>query len=178
MLEQIRFFMMDYRRMCGKRKIRLLYSWINRPMIGIWLYRFERSWYLTIGKTWSVVRVFLTPLLNLGYAYSNCEIHYKASIGGGIMILHASPGIVISGQATIGDNLTLVGGNTVGVHAGKAGKLIIGNNCYLGAHSVIIGPLELGDNLVVGACALVTKNFDGNQTLVGVPAGAKPPRPS
>jgi len=126
--------------------------------------------YLTFGTGWRIARILISPLLNLAYAYSNCEIHYKATIGPGISILHASTGIVISGQSHIGKNLTLAGGNMIGIHAGKPGKLIIGDNCYLGANAVIIGPLTIGDNTTIGACALVTKSFEGNVTLIGVPA--------
>jgi len=40
----------------------------------------------------------------------------------------------------------------------------------MGANAVILGPVILGDNTIVGACALVTSSFEGNGTLIGVPA--------
>jgi serine O-acetyltransferase len=126
--------------------------------------------YLLLGKGWKVLRILFSPLLNLSYAYANSEIHYQASIGPGISILHASPGVVISARAIIGSNLTLVGGNIIGIRNDKAGNLSIGNNCYLGANAVILGPVNLGDSTTIGACALVLNDFNGNGSLIGVPA--------
>lgn len=116
------------------------------------------------------MRVPLSPLLNLLYAYSNCEIHYEASIGPGICILHCAPGIVISAKANIGCNLTLVGGNILGIRENLTGDFVIGDNCYMGAHAVVLGPLTLGDFVKVGASALVLNSFKSKSVLVGVPA--------
>lgn len=172
MLEQLRFFFQDYRKICGQKKIRYAYVWMNRVAVGIFLYRFERGMYLSLGRVWKVLRILISPLLNLSYAYANSEIHYQATIGPGLAILHASPGVVISARATIGENLTLVGGNIIGIREGMEGDLRIGHNCYLGANAVILGPVILGDDTTIGACALVIHHYDGKGTLVGVPAKA------
>lgn len=127
--------------------------------------------YLSFGKFWSVFRIIFTPLLNLCYAYSNCEINYHAQVGPGILILHAAPGIVISGKAIIGKNLTLTGGNIIGTKkVTSQTEFIIGNECSLGANAVIIGPLTLGNNVQIGACALVIHSYGNGLTLVGNPA--------
>jgi serine O-acetyltransferase len=126
--------------------------------------------YLAFGKLWKGARILLLPLLNLLYAYANCELHYEATIGPGISILHASTGVVVSARAKIGSNLTLVGGNIIGIREEKKGNLFIGNNCYLGANAVILGPVTIGDNTTIGACALVIENYDGNGVLTGIPA--------
>ncbi|HRG10168.1 MAG TPA: hypothetical protein PLJ08_16455 [Cyclobacteriaceae bacterium] len=99
MFRQISYFFEDYKKICGQKKARYLYVWMNRVTVGILLYRFERGMFLFMGKGWKVLRILLSPILNLSYAYANSEIHYQASIGPGISILHASPGVVISGQA-------------------------------------------------------------------------------
>lgn len=149
----------------------MLYAWLNRVSVGILLYRLERGFYLILGKGWEVLRVLLSPLLNLFYAYSNCEIHYKATIGPGILILHASVGVVVSAKAIIGTNLTLTGGNTIGSRDGTmTGNLTIGDNCTLGVNAVVLGPITLGDDVKIGACALVIDSFGHNVSLGGVPA--------
>jgi serine acetyltransferase len=91
MIQQFRYLFADYKRICGGRKGRLLYLWMSRIAIGIFIYRFERGMYLAFGKFWSAFRIIFTPLLNLFYAYSNCEINYHAQIGPGILILHTAP---------------------------------------------------------------------------------------
>jgi acetyltransferase-like isoleucine patch superfamily enzyme len=53
----------------------------------------------------------------------------------------------------------------------KAGPIIIGDNCWLGASVIILPEVELGEHTVVAAGAIVTKSFpDGNQVIGGNPA--------
>lgn len=52
----------------------------------------------------------------------------------------------------------------------QKGKVIIGNNCWLGAKVVILKDVELGDNCVVGAGAVVTKSFPKGSVIGGIPA--------
>lgn len=172
MLQQLRFFWADYKRMAGRRKVRYLYIWLSRPVVGVWIYRFERSMYLTFGKAWKFLRIPFVPLLNLVYAYGNCEISYEANVGPGISVLHGSLGVVVSRASIIGARLRLTGGNTIGLNANKSseGKIIIGDNCMLGANAVVIGPVRLGNNVSVGACACVVKDTPDNAVLGGVPA--------
>lgn len=107
--------------------------------------------------------------------YSNLDIHYKADIKGGLLILHPAVGVVISGQAVIGENLTLTGGNIIGAKKNcEAGSFKIGDNCSFGANATLIGPLIIGNNIQIGASACVVKSFkQDNLMLVGVPAEIK-----
>lgn len=175
MILQFRFFLQDVRRMLGKRKVRIVYIWLSRSFAGIFLYRTERSLFLTFGKFYEVIRILFLPLINLIQSYSNLDIHYKADIKGGISVLHPSMGVVISGKSIIGYNLTLTGGNIIGINKKcDIGEFVIGDNCNLGANAVILGPVKIGNNIKVGALACVTKDFFGSgTTLVGVPAEIK-----
>ncbi len=172
MVQQFLYFKQDVKRMLGKYKIRILHIWISRVFIGIFMYRLERACFLFFGKYYSFGRVIFIPLFNLIQAYSNLDINYKADIKGGLLILHPSVGVVISGLSVIGKNLTLVGGNIIGAkHSCLKGEYVIGDNCSMGANATIIGPLILGDNINIGASACVVKSHFGNdKTLVGVPA--------
>lgn len=51
-----------------------------------------------------------------------------------------------------------------------AKKIIIGDNCWIGAHVVICPGVTIGDNVVVGAGSVVTKSFGDNVVLAGNPA--------
>lgn len=172
MLEQIRYFGNDVSRMLGNKKIRILYIWLSRVFCGILLYRLERGMFVAFGRPYSFIRVILVPVFNLVQAYSNIDIHYKADIKGGILVLHPSVGVVVSGLAVIGRNLTLTGGNVIGAKKGCAyGGIRVGDNCTMGANAVIIGPLHLADNITIGAMACVTRDCTtGNCILTGVPA--------
>lgn len=174
MLTQARYFIKDVRRIVGKYKIRILHIWLSRVFCGIFLYRLERGLYITIGRPYKYIRVIFIPLFNLMQAYSNLEINYKADIKGGLLVLHASVGCVVSGLAVIGENLTLTGGNIVGGRAGcRRGDLVIGNNCNLGANAVVLGPVTIGNNIEVAASSLVINDCIYDYCLLlGIPAKA------
>lgn len=169
---QFYYFISDVKRILGKHKIRILHIWLSRVFWGLLLYRFERSMYLFFGKYYSYLRVILIPVFNLLQAYSNMDINYKAEIKGGLLVLHPSVGVVISGLSIIGENFTLVGGNIIGAKAGcKRGEFVIGNNCTVGANATIIGPVKIGNNIEIGASACVVKDFlNDSVVLKGVPA--------
>ena len=52
----------------------------------------------------------------------------------------------------------------------EKGRVIIGNNCWIGAKAIILKDVTLGDNCVVGAGAVVTKSFSAGSVVAGVPA--------
>jgi serine O-acetyltransferase len=172
MFTQLNYFKKDLTRMLGKYKIRILHIWLSRVFWGIFLYRLERSFYLLLGKNYGLFRVPFIPILNIIQWYSNLEIHYKADIKGGLLVLHPSVGVVISGLSIIGENFTLVGGNVVGAKAGcKRGEFVIGDNCTVGANATIIGPVKIGNNIEIGASACVVKDFLNDYVVLkGVPA--------
>lgn len=170
MIEQLRYLTEDYRRLCGTQKWRMIYIWMNRTAVGIIAYRLDRGMFLTFGSLWTVIRILLYPLVTIAQAYSNCDIHYKANIKGGLAILHSSPGVVISGKAKIGKYLTLTGGNVIGVRNAGDSEIAIGDNCSVGANAVILSPARLGNHVTIGACALVLKDFEDGSILIGVPA--------
>ncbi len=175
MKQQFLYFIQDVKRMLGKKKYRVLYIWLNRAFLGVLLYRMERGFFLTFGKPYTVLRILFLPLINMIHAITNIDIHYFSNIGGGLVILHPAIGVVISGKAIIGSNLTLTGGNVIGINkTTKMGTFVIGKNCEVGANAVILGPIMLGDNIKIGALACVTKDcLMPNSILVGVPAQIK-----
>lgn len=171
-MTQFRFFLQDVNRMLGKHKIRIIHVWLSRSFVGILLYRLERSFFILFGDIYGYLRIPFIPIINLLQAYSNIDIHYKSNIKGGISILHPSVGCVVSAQAIIGQNLTLIGGNVIGLNKEcRDNDFLIGDNCTLGANATIMGPLKLGNNINIGASACVVKDcLIHNSVLVGVPA--------
>lgn len=171
-MSQLKYFGKDVERMLGRNKWRIVIVFFSRVFVGIFWYRVDRGLYLLLGKSYQVFRIFLSPFFYLVQAYSNLDIHYKADIGPGVTVLHCSVGVVISGNAIIGANFTLTGGNVIGATKEcNVGDYLIGNGCYVGANACIIGPLKLGNNAKIGACACVVKSFEeDNLTLIGVPA--------
>lgn len=175
MIQQLIFFKQDLHRIIGKYRIRIIHIWLSRVFWGILMYRLERGIFLAIGRPYEFIRVIFTPILNLIQSYSNIDLHYKSDIKGGIKVLHPSNGVVISGLAVIGSNLTLTGGNLIGAKPQcKYADIKIGDNCTLGANAVILGPIQLGHGIMIGALACVVNDcIEDNSTLIGVPARKK-----
>lgn len=83
---------------------------------------------------------------------------------------------------SIGDNVTIshdvdfiTHDNSVcklyGVNNDLYGKIIIGNNCFIGAHSIILYGVTIADNVIVGAGSVVTKSIkESNVIVAGNPA--------
>lgn len=172
MMTQMNFFLKDVSRMLGKRKLRIFYIWLSRAFVGILIYRLERSLFLIFGKFYAIFRILFIPFFNIIQAYTNIDIHYKADIKGGLLVLHPAVGCVISGKASIGENLTLTGGNIIGFNTKKNKQNFkIGDDCSLGANAVIIGPVQLNNKITIGASACVSASFlEQNIKIVGVPA--------
>jgi len=81
----------------------------------------------------------------------------------------------------IGDNVTIAPGVRLITHDNSVskvlpnvtdvfGKIIIGNNCFIGAGSIILLGVSLGDNSIVAAGSVVTKSFPSNVVVGGNPA--------
>jgi serine acetyltransferase len=171
-LAQIEYLFKDINSLLGKNKLRLILLFFNRAFWGVFSYRIDRSLYLVFKNSYKFIRIFLSPFFYFLQIISNCDIHYKANIKGGINIHHPSLGVVISGKSIIGEMLTLTGGNAIGIKSSSDEALIsIGDYCNMGANSCIIGPLQLGSNLKIAALACVVKSYcEDNLILVGVPA--------
>src|SRR5262249_475408 len=98
------------------------------------------------------------------------EIHPGAEIGRRLFIDHGM-GTVIGETATVGDDVTLYQGVTLGGTGKEKGKRhpTIGNNVSIGSGAKILGNITIGDNCRVGADSVVLRNVPENSTIVGVP---------
>ena len=102
-----------------------------------------------------------------------CDIGYNAKIDEGFAIGHPV-GIVITGEATIGKNCTIMSNVTIGAKEGQnEGAPIIKNQVYIGTGAKILGKCTIEDNVTIGANAVVLKNVTANKIAVGVPANEK-----
>jgi len=98
------------------------------------------------------------------------EIHPGAVLGKRFFIDHGM-GVVIGETATVGDDVTLYQGVTLGGTGKRNGKRhpTLRNNVVVGAGAQILGNITVGENSRVGAGSVVLTDVPDNSTIVGVP---------
>ncbi len=95
------------------------------------------------------------------------ELPRTTAIDGGLRIDHYGS-IVINCQLIAGRNLTITHGVLIGQT--QSGVPELGDNVAIGAGAKVLGGIRLGNNVVVGAGAVVTKSFEDDAVVAGVPA--------
>jgi len=98
------------------------------------------------------------------------EIHPGAKIGRRLFIDHGM-GAVIGETATVGDDVTLFQGVTLGGTGKEHGKRhpTIEDGVVVGGGAKILGNITVGKNCRIGAGSVVLRNVPDNSTVVGVP---------
>lgn len=98
------------------------------------------------------------------------ELPCEARVGRRLRIEHFG-GIIVSGDAVIGDDVVLRQGVTIGLkRTGERGAPRIGDRVDIGAGAVILGPIRIGDDAVIGANAVVLRDVPAGALAAGVPA--------
>ncbi len=151
---------------------------------GLWVmvvYRFGRWRYgiraRLLRAPFSVLYKILKTLAEI---LTGIDLPCEASVGRRFRIDHFG-GIIISGDAVLGEDCIVRNGVTIGLrHTGQRGSPVIGNRVDIGAGAKILGPIRIGDDVAIGANAVVLKCVPANSIAVGVPARimARKNRPS
>jgi len=116
-------------------------------------------------------RLLARWLSHLGRFLTGIEIHPGATIGRRFFIDHGM-GVVIGETATIGDDVTIYHGVTLGGVSMNQGVRHpqLGNDVIIGAGAKLLGPIKVGDGARVGSNAVVVDDVASRTTVVGVPA--------
>lgn len=103
------------------------------------------------------------------------EIPHRTKIGKGFYIGHFG-GIAVNPEATIGDNVSISKGVTIG-HANRGkrkGVPTIGNLVWIGTNAVIVGKVTIGNNVLIAPNAYVNFDVPDNSIVIGNPAKITP----
>ncbi len=147
-------------------------DWSKPGVRALAVHRFG-NWRMQIGNR--ILRMPFTMLHRS--AFRRCrnvygvELPWSAKIGRNVVVEHQG-GIVVHGDATIGDGCTIRQGVTIGNRNLDApfDVPVIGRDVNIGAGAVIVGPIRLGDGCAVGANAVVLHDVPAGVTVVGAPA--------
>lgn len=96
------------------------------------------------------------------------ELGNDITLGRGVFFVHPI-GIVVGGQARVGDRVRFMGSNTVGT-AKDNGCPVVEDDAVLGAGARVLGPVTVGARAVIGANAVVLTDIPADAVAVGMPA--------
>ncbi len=101
------------------------------------------------------------------------EIHPGARLGKGVFIDHGM-GVVIGETATVGDNVMMYQGVTLGGTGKERGKRhpTLEDDAIIGVGASVLGAVTIGEGARVGAGSVVLKDVPAHTTAVGIPARA------
>jgi serine acetyltransferase len=174
--EQLSFLGHELRLLTHGRPARWLVLFFE-PSAGVILsYRLDRSFYLLCGPVWTALRVAAFPLfLLLRILSCRHEICFKAQIGRGLQVIHPTLGVVVHGDAILGQGCVLSGGNSVGIRKPvRPGELVLGDEVMLGLNACVLGPVKVGNRVSLGAGAILVNDLPDDAVAVGVPARPRP----
>lgn len=135
---------------------------------------------LALNRVRETARGLRIPLLNHALrvtqtAVLGIEIGNAVTLGRGVYFVHPV-GIVIGGDARIGDRVRFYGNNTIGT-AKDNGYPVLEDDVWVGAGARVLGPVRIGAGAHIGANAVVLTDVPAGHIAVGVPATIKPKRP-
>lgn len=140
---------------------------------GFWtmmIYRYGR-WRYSLPALVRKPFSFLYKLLKFGgQVMTGIDLPCETTVGRRLRIEHFG-GIIVSGDAVIGDDVVIRNGVTIGLRrTGERGAPILGNRVDIGAGAKILGNIRIGDGAVIGANAVVLTDVPPGALAVGIPA--------
>ena len=141
---------------------------------GLWVmvaYRFGRWRYTIRPRLLRLPFSFVYRVLKLSsQILTGIDLPCEATVGRRFRIEHFG-GIIISGDAVMGDDVVIRNGVTIGLKKiGDPGSPVIGNRVEIGAGAKVLGRIHIGDDVQIGANAVVIRDVPAGHMAVGIPA--------
>ncbi len=136
--------------------------WVYR--FGQWRYKVRPAW---LRKPFSFLYKLQRTVIQM---LTGIELPCETQVGRRLRIEHFG-GIIVSGDAVIGDDVVIRQGVTIGLkRTNQRGAPQIGNRVDIGAGAKLLGPIRIGDDAVIGANAVVLCDVPAGALAVGIPA--------
>lgn len=117
------------------------------------------------------IKYFIFRLLLERYRFKyGFDIPYICKIGKGFYLGHFG-GVVISVEASIGCNVNIAQGVTIGRtnRGNNKGAPHIGNRVWIGANAVVVGNIKIGNNVLIGPGSYINFDVSDNAVVIGNP---------
>lgn len=82
--------------------------------------------------------------------------------------------VLINQLCSIGHEVEIGDFTEICPNVSISGNCNIGKNVFIGTGAIILPNIEIGDNAIIGAGSVVTHSVSAGETVVGIPAKAKP----
>ncbi len=133
-------------------------------------------WWLSCQAYKRKLLVVARLLKAINFLVFHAILPYQAEIEKDIELQHYGLGIVVHPNVKIGHRVKIYHNVTLAAETwiGSENKIFIGNDVMIGAGAAIVGrgdqSLVIGDWVKIGSNAVVTRDVQPGQTVVGVPA--------
>jgi serine O-acetyltransferase len=137
-----------------------LSAYLREPGFRFTYYLRKVAFYSKRKKTWGIFGYIYNRILLNHYRFRyGFDISPTTSIGPGLYLGHFG-GIVISPYATIGSNVNITKGATIGAESRgqRTGAPTLEDRVWVGAHAIIVGKVTIGTEALIAPGSYV--NFD------------------
>ena len=133
-------------------------------------------WWLSCQAYKNKIPIIPKLLKTFNFLLFHAVLPYQAEVERDIELQHYGLGIVIHPNVKIGHRVKIYHGVTLASETwiGSPHKIYIGDDVLIGSGAAIVGrgdqDLIIGDRAVIGSNAVVTRDVNVGETVVGVPA--------
>lgn len=128
--------------------------------------------YWRLAQAWMhspVTRPLALALTSRILSICGAELQPAARIGPGVVLKHTT-GLVVGGEVTAGQRLTLHQNATLGDRVPYGGQPRLGDDVTIGAGACVLGPILIGDRVTVAANSVVLSDVPSDCVVAGAPA--------
>ena len=133
---------------------------LKRILVG---HKYSSESYVNYLRKLGVKIGDFTRFYNVEYALVDVSRPYLIEIGNNVKL---TKGITILTH----DYAWSVIKNKYGNVIGSAGKVVIGNNVFIGVNTTILKGVTIGDNVIIGAGSIVARDIPSDCVAIGTPA--------
>lgn len=133
-------------------------------------------WWLSCQAYKNKIPIIPKLLKTVNFLFFHAVLPYQAEVERDIELQHYGLGIVIHPNVKIGHRVKIYHGVTLATETwiGSPHKIYIGDDVLIGSGAAVVGrgdqDLVIGDRAVIGSNAVVTRDVNVGETVVGVPA--------